>query len=68
VTTPTWEALPLIMTGCRYATTDEAEAAKLAQARPDELEEKRAKRPVGPAERRVLEAIIQDHLIRKGPS
>ena len=56
---------PLIMTGCRYATTDEEEAAKLAQARLDELEEKRAKRPVGPAEKRVLEVIIGDHLKRK---
>ncbi len=56
---------PLAPSGCSYATTDEAEAGRLAQARLEELQGKRAARPVGPAEKRVLKAIISDHLNRK---
>jgi hypothetical protein len=56
---------PLVPTGCRYATTDEEEAAKLAKGRLEALQQKRAKRPVGPAARRVLKDLIPDHLVRK---
>lgn len=56
---------PLKPEGCHYATTDENLAAKLAQARLDELEDKRKKRPTGPAAKRILNVIIPDHLTRK---
>lgn len=56
---------PLKPEGCHYATTNDEVAAKLAQARLDELEEKRKKRPVGPAAKRSLKVIIPDHLTRK---
>lgn len=56
---------PLAPTDCRYATTCPEEAARLAQARLEELEEKRQERPVGPAEKRTLKVLIPDHLNRK---
>lgn len=56
---------PLAPEGCHYATTDEDLAAELAQARLNELEDKRKKRPTGPAAKRALKVLIPDHLTRK---
>lgn len=56
---------PLAPEGCHYATTSKDLAAELAQARLNELEDKRKKRPTGPAAQRALNVIIPDHLNRK---
>jgi len=56
---------PLSPEGCRYATTCPDQAEELAKARLKKLEEKRAERPVGDAEKRTLGVIIPEHLERK---
>ena len=56
---------PLIADGQQYATTSLATAMQIAQTRLDELQKKRDELPQGPAAKRRLSVLIDDHLIRK---
>jgi hypothetical protein len=51
--------------GSWFATTCPEEAARLAEARLNELEAARSERPPGPVGKRTLHALIPDHLKRK---